>query len=66
VFRQIHGHEFHAVQIPPGKHLVRVQVTSGAGIAGQSATIDGEFAGGTEKMLRILFNKSGEMTLSLQ
>jgi hypothetical protein len=66
VFRQIHGHEFHAVQIPPGKHLVRVQVTSGAGLAGQSATIDGEFASGTEKMLRILFNKSGEMTLSLQ
>jgi eukaryotic-like serine/threonine-protein kinase len=66
VFHQIQGHEFHAVQIPPGKHLLRVQVTSGAGLPGQSATIDGEFASGTEKMLRILFNKDGEMKLSLQ
>jgi len=66
VFHHIQGHEFHAVQIPAGKHLLRVEVTSGAGLSGQSATIDGEFASGTEKRLRILFNKSGEMQLSLQ
>jgi serine/threonine protein kinase len=66
VFRHVQGHEFHAVQIPPGKHLLRVQVASGAGLTEQSAAIDGEFASGTEKMLRIQFNKSGEMNLSLQ
>ena len=66
VFHHIQGHEFHAVQIPPGKHLLRVQVTPGAGLDEQSGTIDGEFASGTEKLLRILFNNSGEMNLSLQ
>jgi serine/threonine protein kinase len=66
VFRHIQGHEFHAVQIPPGKHSLRVQVTSGAGLSEQSATIDGEFASGTENMLRILFDDNGEMKLSLQ
>jgi len=66
VFHHIQGHEFHAVQIPPGKHVLRVQVTPGAGLSEQSSTIDGEFASGTEKLLRILFNTSGEMNLSLQ
>ena len=66
VFHRVQGHEFHAVQIPPGKHLLRVQVTPGAGVSEQSATIDGEFVSGTEKMLRILFNKNGEMQLNLQ
>jgi hypothetical protein len=66
VFRHIQGHEFHAVQIPPGKHLLRVQVTSGTGLSAQTATIDGEFASGTENLLRILFNNNGEMNLSLR
>jgi eukaryotic-like serine/threonine-protein kinase len=66
VFRHIQGHEFHAVQIPPGKHLLRVQVTSGAGLSAQTATIDGEFVSGTENMLRIVFNNTGEMKLSLR
>jgi serine/threonine protein kinase len=66
VFRHIQGHEFHAVQISPGKHSLRVQVTSAAGLSEQSATIDGEFPSGTENMLRILFDDNGEMKLSLQ
>ena len=66
VFHKVQGHEFHAVQIPPGTHLLRVQVTSGADLSSRFATIDGEFPGGTEKMLRVLFNKNGEMNLSLQ
>jgi len=65
VFHKIQGHEFHAVQITPGKHSLRVQVTGG-NLSESSATIDGEFASGTEKMLRILFDKTGEMKLSLQ
>jgi len=66
VFHKVQGHEFHAVQIPPGNHVLRVQVTSGSDLSGRSATIEGEFASGTEKMLRVLFNKNGEMNLSLQ
>ena len=65
VFHRIQGHEFHAVQISPGKHLLRIQVTSGANPA-ESAMVEGEFVSGVEKMLRIQFNKSGEMTLSLE
>lgn len=66
VFHTVQGHEFHAVQISPGQHLLRVQVTSGADQSERSATIEGEFVSGTEKMLRVLFNKNGEMNLSLQ
>ncbi|HWY21939.1 MAG TPA: serine/threonine-protein kinase [Candidatus Acidoferrum sp.] len=66
VFHKVQGHEFHAMQIPPGKHLLRVQVTADADPSERSATIDGEFASGTEKMLRVVFSKSGEMKLSLE
>jgi len=65
VFHKVQGHEFHAVQITPGKHSLRVQVTAGD-LSNRSATIEGEFASGTEKMLRVLFDKTGEMKLSLQ
>jgi hypothetical protein len=66
VFRHIQGHEFHAVQIPSGKHTLRVQVIPGGGISEQSATVDGDFPEGTEKMLRILFDKNGAMNLTVQ
>ena len=66
VFHHVQGHEFHAVQISPGKHVLRVQVTTGAGTSEQSDTVTGDFATGTEKMLRIQFSKNGEMTLRLQ
>ncbi|MGA8619901.1 MAG: serine/threonine-protein kinase [Candidatus Sulfotelmatobacter sp.] len=66
VFHHVQGHEFHAVQISPGKHLLRVQVTSGTSPSEQSASVEGEFASGTEKMLRIQFDKSGQMNLNLQ
>ena len=66
VFRRVQGHEFHAVQIVPGKHLLRVQVSPGEGASEQSGTVEGEFSGGAEKMLRIQFSKSGEMNLSLE
>jgi serine/threonine-protein kinase len=66
VFHQVQGHEFHAMQLSPGKHLVRVQVISGAAGNEQSATVTGEFASGKEKMLRILFTKQGKMDLSLE
>ncbi len=66
VFHHVEGHEFHAVQIAPGKHLLRVQVTSSANPPEQSGTIEGEFISGAEKSLRIQFSKRGEMNLSLQ
>jgi serine/threonine protein kinase len=38
VFHQVQGHEFHAVQLSPGKHVLRVQVTTGAANTGTSDT----------------------------
>jgi len=74
VFHHVQGHELHAMQVPPGKHRLRVRVTSGAddgAVAGtatydQSAFVDGEFTSGHENVLQITFNKHGEINLSLQ
>ena len=66
MFHQVQGHEFHAVQIPPGKHLLRVRVSSGTGLSEQAGTIEGKFASGKETMLRVNFDSSGQMGLSLQ
>ena len=64
VFHQVQGHEFHAMQLSPGKHLLRVQVSTGAN-SEQSSTVAGEFVSGKEKMLHIRFTKQGKMDLSL-
>ena len=66
VFHHVEGHEFHAMQIPPGKHRLRVQVISDPGSADHSATITGVFASGKEQMLQIHFDKHGEMNVSLE
>ena len=67
MFHQVQGHEFHAMQIPPGKHLLKVQISSGADFSEQqAATIEGKFASGKETMLRINFDNRGQMNLSLQ
>jgi serine/threonine protein kinase len=66
VFHQVQGHEFHAMQVSPGKHLLRVQVTTDAANSEQSATVAGEFASGKEMMLHIHFTKQGKMDLSLE
>jgi len=67
VFHHVQGHEFHAMQIAPGKHRLRVRVTSGTDSShDRTAGVTGEFAGGSEKMLHIHFDKSGEMNLSLE
>ncbi len=66
VFHHVQGHEFHAMQIAPGKHVLRVQVTSGEGRSEQFATVTGDFSSGQENMLHIGFNKQSEMYLSLQ
>jgi serine/threonine protein kinase len=66
VFHHVQGHEFHAVQVSPGKHLLRVEVASGGAVSDQSAMVAGEFASGRENVLRINFDKRGKMILSLQ
>ena len=74
VFHHVQGHEFHAMQVSPGKHRLRVQVIAdaAAGAAAgsptydQSASVAGDFASGQENVLRISFKKHGEMNLSLQ
>ena len=66
VFHRVQGHEFHAVQVSPGKHRLRVEVASGGAISNQSAMVEGEFASGRENVLRINFDKHGKMILSLQ
>jgi eukaryotic-like serine/threonine-protein kinase len=66
MFHHIQGHEIHAAQIPPGKHSLRVQISSPAANYDQSATVDGEFQSGQEILLRITFGKHGEINLSLQ
>ena len=66
VFHHVQGQEFHAMQIPSGKHRLRVQVTSGESASDKNGAVTGEFASGKESLLRITFNKHGEMNLSLQ
>ena len=66
VFHHVQGHEFHTMQVSPGKHRLRVQVTSDGATHDQSANVAGEFARGQESVLRINFNNHGEMNLSLQ
>jgi eukaryotic-like serine/threonine-protein kinase len=67
VFHHVQGHEVHAMQVSPGKHSLKVQVTSaGATTYDQSATVAGEFVSGQENVLRINFSKHGEINLTLQ
>jgi serine/threonine-protein kinase len=66
VFHQVDGHEFHAMQISPGKHKVRVRVESAENSYDQSDTVAGDFLSGKENMLRINIGKHGKMQLSLQ
>jgi serine/threonine protein kinase len=65
VFHKVQGHEVHAMQVPAGKHLLRVQVSANSS-AEQDDTVEAQFASGAEKLLRIQFDKSGKMNLNLQ
>lgn len=65
VFHHVQGHEFHAMQVPAGKHSLRVQVTPDSAEQ-QAGTVQGEFASGTEKLLHIQFDKNDKMSLDLQ
>jgi len=65
VFHHVEGHELHAMQLSPGKHSIRVQVTSEAANYDQSATVAGEFSSGGENVLRINCSKPA-INLSLQ
>jgi hypothetical protein len=66
LFHKVQGHEFHAMQVPAGKHSLRVRVQSGTDSYDQSGTVAGEFVSGKENLLQISFSKKGEMQVSLQ
>ena len=67
VFHHVQSHEVHAMQVSPGKHSLKVQVTSGGATTyDRSATVAGEFVSGQENVLRIKFSKHGEINLTLQ
>jgi eukaryotic-like serine/threonine-protein kinase len=66
VFHRVQGHEIHSMQISPGKHSLRVQVTSDSASYDQFATLAGEFVSGHETVLHVNCNKRGEINLSLQ
>ena len=63
VFHRVQGHEFHAMQIPPGSHELRVGVTVNS--LEKSATVTGNFESGSEETLKVSFDKHGEMNLHL-
>jgi serine/threonine-protein kinase len=63
VFHRVQGHEFHAMQIPPGSHELRVGVTVNS--LEKFATVTGNFESGSEKTLKVSFDKHGEMNLHL-
>jgi serine/threonine-protein kinase len=65
LFHHVQGHEFHAVQISPGNHGLRVKVVGGDPATEKTGSITGDFASGNDKMLHVGFDKRGEMTLSL-
>jgi serine/threonine-protein kinase len=70
VFHHVAGHEFHAMQISPGKHHLRVQVTAEASTGlpafDGSATLDRELSSSHENMLHVIFLKNGEMNLTME
>lgn len=66
VFHRVEGHELHAMQISPGKHRLRVRVTSDTPTYDQSAFVTSDFASGHENVLQVTFNKHGDINLSLQ
>jgi serine/threonine-protein kinase len=63
VFHRVQGHEIHAMQVQPGTHQVRVQITSGATSSDQ--TVSGMFSSGNEKLLQISIDRRGVMNLNL-
>jgi serine/threonine protein kinase len=66
VFHGVEGHESHVMHLAAGEHRVRVRVVSGTDSYDESGTVVGEFVSGKERLLKIHFNKRGEMNLSLQ
>jgi serine/threonine-protein kinase len=66
VFHHVEGHELHAMQLSPGKHRLRVRVTSETPTYDQSAFVTNDFTSGQENVLRVTFNKHGDISLTLQ
>jgi len=66
VFHHVHGHEIHSMQIAPGKHSLRVEVTSDHPTYDQFATLAGDFSVGRENVLHVECAKHAAIDLSLE
>jgi hypothetical protein len=66
VFHHVEGHELHAMQVSPGKHRLRVRVTSDDPTYDHSAFVTTDLTSGQEGTLRVTFNKHGDINLTLQ
>jgi serine/threonine protein kinase len=66
LFGGAHGSESQLVQIAPGEHQIRIRVQARNPLYDQSHVLSGNFPMGTERVLRVSFNKHDEMTTSLK
>jgi hypothetical protein len=66
VFHHVQGHETDSMTVSPGKHSLRVQVTSQSASYDQFATLAGDFDSGKTNTLHVNCNKRGDIGLSLQ
>jgi serine/threonine protein kinase len=67
VFRKVEGHEFEAIAVPAGEHILRVRIQSAADAYDQSKTIPDAFIRSSESRLRIVCGKKpGQLQLILQ
>jgi serine/threonine-protein kinase len=66
VFHHVEGHSIHAMPITPGKHILRVQVTSEAATYDQSTSLTGQFVSAQEQILKITVNKHGDLNAALK
>ena len=67
VFRKVEGHEFEAIAVPAGEHILRVRIQSVADAYDQSETIPDAVIRSSESRLRIVCGKKpGQLQLILQ
>ena len=66
IFGGGHKQESEKVQVAAGQHQLRVRVQSRNPFYDQSHALAGDFPVGTERVLRVSFNKQNEMHASLK
>jgi serine/threonine protein kinase len=66
LFRKAHSADSFKTQITPGEHQMRIRIQASNPFYDQSHILSGNFPVGTERILRVSFNKHNEMTASLK